>query len=174
MKPHHYNRTKLSAIMSYDLYMNLDEWYRSLSPMPYPVPFESRIYKKTSDRFYLSKWLECFIVFYVKHKHTTWIAIKVDNRGKAIMVRDKLQYMNGRTDTKLSIAGYRKDANQINGEPDIKILRPMQMPLYFEVKIGNDTLSQAQKDFITAGYGVVEVVKTVDDFMDKIKKYEYE
>jgi hypothetical protein len=50
----------------------------------------------------------------------------------------------------------------------------MQMPLYFEVKIGNDTLSQAQKDFIAAGYGIVEVVKTVDEFMDKIKKYEYE
>jgi hypothetical protein len=173
MKPHHYNRTKLSAIMSYDLYMSLDEWYRSLSPMPYPVPFESRIYKETSDRFYLSKWLEQFILFYLKHKHPTWTAIKVDNRGKAILVTDRLQYMNGRTESKTRIKGYRKDPNIIVGEPDIRILRKNNLPtLYFEVKIGNDTLSQAQKDFIAAGYGVVEVVKTVDEFMDKIKKYE--
>jgi hypothetical protein len=172
MKPHHFNRTKLSAILSYELYIELEEWKRSLTVMPYPIPLIDSIYKKTNDRFYLSKWLENFICYYVKHKHPTWKAIKVDNRGKAIMVHDTMHYMNGRSETKTSIKGYRKNANIINGEPDIKILRPMQPVLYFEIKIGNDTLSQAQKDFIAAGYGVVEVVKTVDEFMEIIKKYE--
>jgi hypothetical protein len=43
-------------------------------------------------------------------------------------------------------------------------MRPGMMPLYFEIKVGKDHLSDAQKTFIAAGFGEVYIVRTMDEF----------
>lgn len=125
---------------------------------------------KSGDRFYLSKWLEMFVIYYARTYIPNCIAKKVDNRGKAILNRQ----IGGKADGKvLGVMGYRKDANQILGEPDIRILCPKIGTVYFEVKIGNDRLSEVQKQFIDSGFGKVWIVKTVKDVisaMEELKK----
>jgi hypothetical protein len=99
-----------------------------------------------------------------------WIVHKVDNKGQAIMSRKSTTRPNGIVDVSYTREGYRKNPNQIVGEPDIRCKRPMQIDLYFEVKIGNDRLSDEQKDFIAKGYGEVAIVKTVEDFLNYLKQ----
>jgi hypothetical protein len=142
-------------------------WYeeRHRPNQPFKVPFTEWIYKKTSDRQYLSKWLEKFIVKYLSIEKPEWIVHKVDNKGKEIISRSSLTRPNGIVDVTFKREGWSKNPNQIVGEPDIRCKRPMMQDLYFEVKIGNDRLSQEQKDFIAKGYGDVVIVKTVDDFL---------
>jgi hypothetical protein len=161
--PH--SQKKLSKIASLQAYTRANEWYLSRHqnvPIYARLPVDS-IYSKTQDRQYLSKWLEAFIVRFINDQKPEWKAVKVDNRGKAILNRQ----IGGRGDGRiLGIMGYRKDGNQIIGEPDIRVLRPMQAPLYFEVKIGSDKLSQDQKDFIKAQWGETYVIKTLDEFFE--------
>jgi hypothetical protein len=168
---YHFNKKKISAIMQYETYTYLIDWYekKHRPDFPYKIPFDEWIYKKTSDREYLSKFLEQLIIKYLYIERPDWIVHKVDNKGKAILNRKSLTRPNGIVDVTYSKEGYRKNSNQIVGEPDIRCKRPMQVDLYFEVKIGNDRLSDAQKEFIAKGYGEVKVVKTVEDFLDSIK-----
>jgi hypothetical protein len=168
---HHFERKKLSSIMNYDTYVYLLEWYATeyRAHQQFKVPFEDWIYAKTSNREYLSKWLENFIVKYLKITKPEWIVHKVDNRGKEIVSRTQTTRPNGIVDVTFKREGWKKNANQIVGEPDIRCKRPMQIDLYFEVKIGNDRLSDAQKDFIAKGYGEVVIVKKVEDFLNYMK-----
>ena len=169
---HHFNKKKLSAIMEYDTYTYLLDWYatKHRPDFPYKIPFEDWIYKKTSDRQYLSKFLEQLIIKYLQIEKPEWIVHKVDNKGQAIMSRKSTTRPNGIVDVSYTREGYRKNPNQIVGEPDIRCKRPMQIDLYFEVKIGNDRLSEEQKDFIAKGYGEVAIVKTVEDFLNYLKQ----
>ena len=159
--PAHHARKKLSAICSLEAYNRANKWHstrhngRGLAV--------DAIYTKTSDRQYLSKWLERFIIRWVNDHRPEWKALKVDNRGKAVLNRRVGGRANGEV---LGVMGYRKDSAQLTGEPDIRVLRPGRMPLYFEVKIGADRLSQEQKDFIAAGWGEVYVIKTIDGFFE--------
>ncbi|MDV7398179.1 hypothetical protein RZS08_42645, partial [Arthrospira platensis SPKY1] len=111
--------------MDFETYQALVEWYREKYRPTIPrnalVPFEDWVYSKTSDRFYLSKWLEKFILKYIEIEFPTWVARKVDNRGEQILKRNTIRYVN-RTETTYKMEGYRKDPNQIKGEPDIKVL----------------------------------------------------
>lgn len=174
-QPHHFARKKLSRIATFETFTQMQDWYlRTHRPnidAKYKIPFDEFIYKKTADRFYLSKWLEKFIIFYLKHERPDWEVRKVNNSGERILRTQTYQFVN-RTETRVTMEGYRKNPNQIIGEPDIKCLRPMQVPLYFEIKIGNDRLSQEQKDFIAKGFGEVEIIRTLDEFVKVIKKYQ--
>jgi hypothetical protein len=173
-QPHHFTRMKLSRIASYEVFQKMEDWYlRTHRPnlaMKYKIPFADFIYKKTADRFYLSKWLEKFIIFYLSHERPDWEVRKVNNSGERIIRTQTYQFVN-RTETRVTTEGYRKNPNQIIGEPDIKCMRPMMQPLYFEIKIGNDRLSQEQKDFIAKGFGVVEIIRTLDEFVNVMLKY---
>ena len=156
-----HTRKKLAAICSFEAYQRINQWHstrhngRGLAV--------DNIYTKTTDRQYLSKWLERFIVRWINDHKPEWKALKVDNRGKAVFNRVVGGKRHGEV---VGIMGYRKDAAQLTGEPDIRVLRPGMMPLYFEVKIGNDRLSEEQKAFIDSGFGECYVVKTVDGFLE--------
>lgn len=155
---------KLFQIMSKEAYERANAWYASRHPgVPAyaAVPVDT-IYTNTSHRNYLSIWIERFIVRFINDVKPEWQAVKVDNRGKAQVSR----YTGGKMHGKVATVTYVKNQNQVIGEPDIRVLRPGMMPLYFEVKIKADRLSQAQSDFIRAGFGEVYVIKTLDEFFN--------
>jgi hypothetical protein len=162
--PH--SQKKLSKIASLQAYTRANEWYLSRHenvPMYARLPVDS-IYSKTQDRQYLSKWLEAFIVRFINDQKPDWEAVKVDNRGKAILNRIIGGPRNGQI---TGVLAYVKNPNQIVGELDIEVKRPMPLhPFWIEIKIGNDRLSDAQKKFISKGFGECYVIKTLDEFFD--------
>lgn len=170
MKQFHFERKKLSAIINYDTYLYICDWYdkKHRPGQVYKLRFEEWIYKKTSDRQYLSKFLEQFIIKYLSIERPDWIVHKVDNKGHQIMQRKTTTRPNGIVDVSYTRGGFRKNPNQIVGEPDIRVKRPHKQDLYFEVKIGNDRLSKEQIAFMNSGFGECYVVKTIDDFLAKM------
>jgi hypothetical protein len=157
-----HNRKKLSQIMSLPAYDRANEWYKSLQNVPeHAKGSVDGIFRNTGHREYLSRWLEAFIIKYMRKEFPNYKTHKVDNRGAVIHNR----VIGGARDGEVTgIMGYRKDHNQIEGEPDIRCLRPNMQPLYFEIKVKKDKLSDVQKDFINAGFGEVILIKTVDEF----------
>jgi hypothetical protein len=157
-----HTKKKLSRICSLEAYNRANDWHRSKQNVPDRAKTTvDSIYSNTADRFYLSKWLERFIVRFINDQQPTWKAVKVDNRGKAIHNRVIGGANHGQVK---GIMGYRKDDAQIVGEPDLRVLRPMLPVLYFEIKIGSDSLKDDQKEFIAAGFGECYVIKTLDQF----------
>jgi hypothetical protein len=171
MKKHHFEKKKLAKIMEYETYKILADWYaKNYKPhQPYKLPFDEWVYKNKTHKQYLSKWLEEFVIKYLSIERPDWIVHKVDNRGQAIVRKIELQRPNGYVDVNYKREGFRKNPNQIVGEPDIRCKRPMQVDLYFEVKIGNDRLSSDQIKFIESGFGDVRIIKTVEDFIKEIQ-----
>ena len=159
-----FKRKKLSKIMSFAAYNRANTWYRNRYEIPERAKLNvDGVYKNSTHRQYLSKWLEAFIIKWVKEHKPEWQIHKVDNSGKRVLNRIIGGARNGEV---IGTMAYAKNPNQILGEPDIRALRPGRMPLYFEVKIGNDRLSEEQKQFIDAGFGEVYVVKTLDGFFE--------
>lgn len=156
------SKLKLMAICSPEAYARANEWYRTRKPN---VPLIAMgnvqdIYPNTGHRNYLSTFLERFIVKFVNHQRPDWKAVKVANAGKVKASR----FTGGARAGQIASVEYIKNHDIINGEPDIRCARPGLMPLYFEIKVGSDRLSDAQKEFIAAGWGEVYVVRTIDDF----------
>jgi len=159
-----FNQKKLSRIASMEAYEWANIWYRCSQKVPERSKLSvDGVYKNTAHREYLSKWLEAFILKYINRTYPTWKALKVNNTGKTVPNR----IVGGDRDGEvIGILAYAKDESKQKGELDIKVMRKMPLhTIYFEVKIGNDKLSQDQKDFIQAGYGECYVVKTLDDFL---------
>jgi hypothetical protein len=158
-----HTKKKLSRICSLEAYNRANDWHRSKQNVPeHAKTTVDSIYSNTADRFYLSKWMERFIVRFINDQQPTWKAVKVDNRGKAIPNK----IVGGKRDGEvIGVLTYAKNPNEIEGEPDIEVKRPIPLhSLYFEIKIGNDRLSDAQKKFIAAGFGECYVIKTLDQF----------
>lgn len=161
-----YNRKKISAIMQLETFQRVQEWWiRKHKGIPAHAvpPFEGCVYKKTNDRQYLSKWLERFIILFIKREHPSWEVHKVDNKGTMITETAKIRRPNGQIHERVIDRRWVKNKNIRKGEPDIRCLVPGVGSVWFEVKIGNDRLSDNQKDFIAKKYGPVYVVKTVED-----------
>ena len=120
------------------------------------------IYEQTGHRNYLSIWLERFIIKWVNEHtdQTTWTAEKVENKGRLIHSR----YTGGKMDGKIASSQWVKNHNITPGEPDLMCKSPTKGVMYFEIKIGSDRLSKAQKKFIAQGWKVY-VVRTVDEFL---------
>ena len=155
---------KLSAICSEAVYNRINTWYKGRfeNVEPRHVPDIKGLVLNTGHRNYLSMWLERFIVKWINHHRPEWKAVKVENKGKTKASR----VIGGQHHGQIASVQWVKNPNQIIGEPDLKCLRPGMMPLYFEVKIGKDRLSDAQRAFIAAGWGEVYVVGTVDEFLE--------
>ncbi len=154
---------KLSAICSEAAYNRANTWYRNRfeNVDPRHVPDVKGLVQNTGHRNYFSMWLERFIIRWVNHHRPDWQAVKVANSGKAKASR----IIGGARHGQVASITYVANRDQILGEPDIRVLRPGMPPLYFEVKIGADRLSEVQKQFIAAGFGEVYVVATVDQFL---------
>ncbi len=168
-----WKRNKLAAIMQLETYQILEAWNKNNYPnVPkYAVPsLKSTIYKKTNDWFYLSKWLEKFVVYYMKFERPDYKVHKVDNRG--IAIPNRIVAPGSSQHGKIcGVQGYRKNLNMIEGEPDIRIIRPnMQLACWMEVKIGNDTLKIAQRNFFEGNYGPCFLIKNVEDFLRAVEK----
>ena len=158
------SKLKLHAICTPAAYTRANEWYRGRKPN---VPLIAMgnvqdIYSNTGHRNYLSTFLERFIIKFVNHQRPDWRAVKVANSGKVKASR----FIGGSRAGQVASTEYIKNADIITGEPDLRILRPGMMPLYFEIKVGNDRLSDAQKTFIAAGFGEVYIVRTMDEFFE--------
>ena len=155
-------RKKLMQICSLEAYERINQWYMNRRGIDtrYALKVDT-IYERTGHRNYLSIWLERFIIKWVNEHRKDWCAVKVANSGKKHVSR----FIGGKEHGRVASVTYVKNADQIVGEPDIRIMRPRQYPLYFEVKIGSDKLSEAQKQFIKNQWGDVYVVGTVDEFL---------
>ena len=160
MTPAQYNRMKFSKIASLAAYERLRKWIRNKNPnLPDHALLDPKdyFYKNTSHRQYLSKLLETIIITLLnKAGH---IAKKVETRGIQVKTKKGPIWIPG-------------GVKMTKGEPDV-ISTIKGRTVYWEVKVGKDSLGDEQKEFIErareAG-ALVYVVKTVDDFFNIYEK----
>jgi len=163
-----YAQKKLSTICTIEAYGQLVALIKEHRPNnPYPLPPETYYYRNTKHREYLSKFLEEVIIRTLSLRG--FEAKKVNTRGKMIDQRKTYTDVLGNRKTIGSMT-WVKDHTATKGEPDVKSLM-YGVTVYWEVKIGADKLSPEQIAFKERGKGryIVEVVKTVDEFLQRFE-----
>jgi hypothetical protein len=159
------SKLKLHAICTPAAYTRANEWYRGRKPN---VPLIAMgnvqdIYSNTGHRNYLSTFLERFIIKFVNyHKPITgYEAAKIVNAG--LMVHSR--FVGGDKSGQIASTEFVKNHNIKVGKPDIQITHPTKPVFYIEVKVKDDRLSQAQKDFMAEGW-TVYIIRTIDEFFE--------
>ncbi|MDH5570387.1 MAG: hypothetical protein OEY89_01400 [Gammaproteobacteria bacterium] len=170
MKQHHFKKSKLSQICSWEAYEWLDNWLNKEKFPNYPFKYEPKdyFYKNTKHREYLSKFIESVIIEILKHKGAD--PQKAPDKGRYI---DKTQLVTdsiGRT-RKIGGGMYVKQKGVRPGRADVQVFFKGNM-WNFEVKVGKDRLSldqlQERERALTNGERY-EVIKTIDDILVLIK-----
>jgi len=154
LTPAQYATKKISRVASQDALNRLENIIASKYPT---VPEKARtrpekfFYGNTGHREYLSRWLEAVICWIIQNDG--YLAKKVETVGKKIKNKaNKEIYIKHRAAKK--------------GEPDVTSTIAGRT-VYWEVKVGADTVKDDQRDFHdrarNAG-ALVFVVKSVDEF----------
>ena len=159
MKQHHFNRSKISRVCSWNAYQWLTDWINAKHPT-YPYDYEPNkyFYANTTHREYLSKFIEDVMTKVLKEHGAD--PQKAPDKGRQIRKGGKQIWI--------------KQKGVKTGRADIICFFNGKM-YNLEVKVGKDKMSpdqiKEQQRAIQNGEEYV-IIKTVDDFL-KIYDPEY-
>jgi len=162
---HLFKRSKLSKIMSFNAYKWLEHWISERHPKgSYPLPVKYYFYKNNNSREYFSKFIENVIIKVLRYEGCD--PIKAPDKGRSIDMSKTVKDVTGM----VRIIGSRvfvKDERVQVGRADVKCYHRGQM-VNFEVKVGSDRQSEAQKaeqQRAESNGEVYLIIKTIDDFI---------
>ncbi len=152
MKQHHFKRSKLSDICSWEGYQWLQKWVSDRHPQ-YPYAYEPNkyFYTNTSHREYLSKFIEDVMIKVLQGSGAD--PQKAPDKGRQIRKGNKMIYI--------------KQKGVKRGRADVICFFNGKM-YNLEVKVGKDRMSPDQiKEQQRAESNGEEyvIIKTVDDFI---------
>ena len=158
---------KLSKVCSQEAYSWLQNWIKEQHPNArYNTPVKDRFYTDTTNRQYLSKWLESVIIKVLKSKGSS--PIKANDAGT---YRDTSKVVDNVIHKHTIGSGHwTKAANVSPGRADIICFYNGAMCNY-EVKVGKDIMSLVQKQERSRAILNGEkyyIITTVDDFLKTI------
>lgn len=155
MKPHHFKLSKLSELMTYDQYVELNEMHLLTQHTPYP----SELSKSLGN----SEGANLLTRLIIKHaKLSGFEFIRTSNTGIPIINRatgkvEGWRQSQAKAGSILDITG------SIHGEH-----------VSVEVKYGKDRLSQGQREHIEAVHsrgGLAFVCRTYSDYIEQVTPY---
>lgn len=167
MKPHHFQKSKISQICSFEAYEWLQRWIADQYPgYSYPMTPKDYFYRNTKHRQYLSKFIESVIVKVMRSLGAD--PIKADDKGITVDKTEQVTDVMGRQRTIGSVQ-WVKNTKARPGRADIVVFYKGMLNL--EVKVGNDRQSpdqlREQQRAEQNGEQYI-VIKTIDDFLSII------
>lgn len=146
---------KFASVCSYEAYVRLHEWHYKVRngklPEQYVIPVTKSYYHNTTNRFYLSRWLESVITIYCNHNG--WRVQKPYDKGALIKSKQGKEI-------------WVKTRHSKAGEADLMVVI-LGKVYNVEIKVGADHQSTAQlkeQARAEANGEVYVIVKQLQDF----------
>lgn len=151
-----FSTKKLSRVATLDAYQVLQRFCDEKNALPYKMKLESHLKVKTNDRFYYSKLIEAAIIYVARKVGAD--PVKIQDSGKKIKTAKGEIYVK------------RKGVKR--GRADVRVYLNGKM-YNLEVKIGNDRMSEEQKqerERAVANGEVYLIIKTLDDVVNWMRE----